>query len=264
MSRLERHRQDWEILASEDPLWAVLTDPARRGRRWSVEDFLQTGEEEIGGVLEEAAALGLPARRGAALDFGCGAGRLTRALSLRFDRAVGVDISAEMIRVAREINADRPNCEFVVNDAADLARFESSAFDFVYSSIVLQHVPGRELALGYVRELVRVLADGGLLVFQVPQRQPALRRLQLSRRLYSLARRLGARDEWLLRRTPLTPMRMLALRERDVRSSVAAAAGTVLRVDADVGRYVVAKSSRWTASRARAEAPGSSNTIQSL
>lgn len=240
MSRLERHRQDWERLAAEDPFWAVLTDPARRGRRWRVEDFLATGEDEIAGVLEEAAELGLPERRGSALDFGCGAGRLTRAVSLRFERAVGVDISAEMIRVARELNADRPNCEFVVNEAPDLARFESRSFDFVYSSIVLQHLPGRDVALAYVRELVRVLADGGLLVFQVPQRLAPLRRLQLARRLYAAARRLGVPERTLLRRTPLTPMRMLALPERDVRAAVAAAGSRILRVDAETGRYFAA------------------------
>lgn len=240
--RLERHRRDWERLAAEDPLWAVLTDPARRGGRWTPEEFLATGEAEIAAVLAEAEPLGLPARRGAALDFGCGAGRLTRALSLRFERAVGVDISEGMVRVARELNADRPNCEFVVNDAPDLARFGSAAFDLVYSSIVLQHVPGRMLALGYVRELVRVLADGGLAVFQVPQRLALLRRLQLARRLYAAGRRLGVPERTLLARTPLTPMRMLALPERAVRAAVADAGGAVLRVDADSGRYFVANS----------------------
>ena len=237
MSRLDRHRRDWDRLAAEDPLWAVLTDPSRRGGRWSVEEFLATGEEEIAGLLEEAAKLGLPARCGSALDFGCGAGRLTRALSLRFDRAVGVDISAEMVRVARELNPDRPNCEFVVSAAQDLALFESGSFDFAYSSIVLQHVPGRPLALNYVRELVRVLAENGLLVFQVPQRLAPLRRLQLARRLYSVARTLGVPETALLRRTPLTPMRMQAIPEREVRTAVGEAGGEVLRVDAETARY---------------------------
>ena len=241
MSRLERHRRDWDRLASEDPLWAVLTDPARRGGRWTVEEFLATGEDEIAGVLDEAAELGLPARRGAALDFGCGAGRLTRALSLRFERAVGVDISAEMVRVARELNADRPNCEFLVNAAPDLAILETGSVDFAYSSIVLQHVPGRALALAYVRELVRVLADDGLLVFQVPQRLAPLRRLQLARRLYSAVRTLGVPETALLRRTPLTPMRMQAIPEHDVRSAVDEVGGEILRVDAGTGRYLAAR-----------------------
>jgi SAM-dependent methyltransferase len=229
-------------LAAEDPLWAVLTDPARRGGRWTPEEFLATGEEEIAAVLAEAEVLGLPERHGSALDFGCGGGRLTRALSFRFDEAVGVDISDEMVRVARRLNADRSNCVFVVNDAPDLGLFESGRFDFVYSTIVLQHVPGRALALRYVRELVRVLADGGLAVFQVPQRLALLRRLQLARRLYATGRRLGVPDRTLLARTPLTPMRMLALPERYVRTAVAGAGGAVLRVDADSGRYFVARS----------------------
>lgn len=224
----------------------MLTDPARRGRGWTVEEFLATGEEEIAAVLADAAALGLPRNRASALDFGCGAGRLTRALSFRFGEAVGVDISEEMLRVARSLNADRRNCEFVLNVGEDLRLFASGRFDFVYSTIALQHVPGRALALGYVRELVRVLADGGLLVFQVPQRLPPLARAQLSRRLYALARRLGVRDRALLRRTPLTPMRMLAVPEPAVRAAVAAAGGMLLRVDSHVGRYVVSKETTTT------------------
>jgi hypothetical protein len=34
-------------LAETDPLWAVFTDPTRKGGRWTREDFLATGEEEL-------------------------------------------------------------------------------------------------------------------------------------------------------------------------------------------------------------------------
>ena len=49
-----------------------------------------------------------------------------------------------MVKLARELNDDRPNCRFVVNDAPDLEQFESESFDFVYSSLVLQHMPSEE------------------------------------------------------------------------------------------------------------------------
>jgi hypothetical protein len=86
-----------------------------------------------------------------------------------------------------------------------------------------------------------MLADGGLLVFQVPQRLAPLRRLQLARRLYAAARRLGVPERTLLRRTPLTPMRMLALPEREVRAAVATVSGRILRADAEAGRYFAAR-----------------------
>lgn len=52
--------------------------------------------------MECAATLGHPRERGVALDFGCGVGRLTRALAAFFDRATGVDISSSMIEEAKK------------------------------------------------------------------------------------------------------------------------------------------------------------------
>ena len=93
----ERHRQDWEHLAEIDPLWAVLTLRGRKGGRWDVDEFFATGEAEVGHVISIAETLGRPARAERALDFGCGVGRLTRALGARFESALGVDISAGMV-----------------------------------------------------------------------------------------------------------------------------------------------------------------------
>jgi SAM-dependent methyltransferase len=214
---LERHREDWERLAEVDPLWAVLTDPARKGGRWEPDEFFATGERELEHVLRTAAEAGLPVKGAAFLDFGCGVGRITRAASGRFDRCVGVDIAEGMVEAARRLNADRRQCEFVVNDRPDLSRFEDGAFDLAFSTVALQHQPSREVIARYLRELVRVVRPGGGLVFQLPTRFGLLHRLQLARRLYTVARALGVPEEWLIRRTPLTPMRMVAMPEADVR-----------------------------------------------
>ncbi len=155
---LERHRRDWEALAATDPLWAVLTDPARKGGRWTREEFLATGEAEIAEVLERAERLGRPSRRRRALDFGCGAGRLTRALALRFDEAVGVDIATGMVAAARELNADVPAARFEVNERPDLSRFETGAYDLVYTSLVLQHLPDQRAIEAMIAELLRLTA----------------------------------------------------------------------------------------------------------
>lgn len=232
MKPLEEHRRDWETLAEADPLWAVLTDPARKGGRWEPQEFLATGERELADVLAAAADLGLPTSGRAFLDFGCGAGRITRAATAHFERAVGVDIAEGMVVTARRLSADRPRCEFVVNDRPDLSLFQDGEFDFAYSSVVLQHQPTRALAAGYLRELARVVRFGGGLVFQLPSGTAPLHRLQLSRRAYALARRLGISGDWLIRRTPLTPMRMISVPERLVRDNLQAAGAEVLRVAA--------------------------------
>ena len=243
MSSLEPHRRDWETLAHADPLWAVLTDRAHKGGRWEPQEFLATGDRELAEVLEVAAGLGLPVAGEAFLDFGCGAGRITRAAAARFERCVGVDIAEGMVEAARELSADRPGCDFVVNDRPDLRLFGDDTFDFAYSSVVLQHQPTGELALGYVRELVRVVRPGGGLVFQLPRGTAPLHRLELSRRLYGLARRSGFSGEWLIRRTPLTPMRMIAVPDGAVLDTLVAARADMLRVDAE-DRYYARVSSR--------------------
>lgn len=159
-------REAWNSFGDADPLWAVLTEPERRHGRWTPEEFFATGRQEITEVLSLAESLGLPDQRRDALDFGCGAGRLTQALAEHFETAVGVDIAPSMLAAAEHHNS-RPNCRFVLNERPDLSVFDDASFDFVYSTIVLQHVPP-ELAIGYVDEFARLLRPGGLAVFTLP------------------------------------------------------------------------------------------------
>ena len=51
-----------------------------------MEEFFRTGEIEAAEVVSDARALGVPRRFGAALDFGCGVGRITQALAHHFDQ----------------------------------------------------------------------------------------------------------------------------------------------------------------------------------
>ena len=44
----------------------------------------------------------IPARLDEALDLGCGTGRFARLLAQRAERVLGLDLSPQMIRVARE------------------------------------------------------------------------------------------------------------------------------------------------------------------
>lgn len=228
---LERHRQDWEHLAETDPLWAVLTRPGRKGGRWDVDEFFATGEAEIAHVFSVAESLGRPARRERALDFGCGVGRLTRALCGRFEHAIGVDISAAMVDQARRLNDEFAGCEFRVNAASDLAMLETDSFDVVYSSIALQHIPTAAEIERYVTEFLRVVRPDGLVVFGLPYHIPSLWTLQPRRRVYALLRHVGVSERWMLRRTPLTPMRMTTISEADVRRLLERAGASVLQTE---------------------------------
>ncbi len=230
---LHRLERDWEDLATLDPLWAILADPNRQHGRWDLEEFFATGVREVSELLRAAEELGCTPDRGRALDFGCGVGRLTRALSAEFEECVGVDISGEMIRSARELNADRQNCRFLVNVAPDLTLFESGTFDFVLSLIVLQHMPSGQAALGYVAEFLRVLRPGGLLVFQLPTEIALRNRRQLRRRAYTLLRELGVSERFLYGRAGLHPVRMIAVPRAKVEAAVAESGGVVVQAAPD-------------------------------
>jgi ubiquinone/menaquinone biosynthesis C-methylase UbiE len=167
MNWLKELKRNWEGLAQSDPLWAICTDPARKGGQWEREEFFATGQHEIRCVLKCLDHLGVNIDSGApALDFGCGVGRLTRAMAARFPQCWGVDISPTMIRLAEVLNSDQPGCRFVLNDQPELKGLADGYFGFIYSSIVLQHIPPR-YSTGYLLELVRVLKPGGVLVFQL-------------------------------------------------------------------------------------------------
>lgn len=160
-------QRNWDAFGRLDPFWAILTDPDRRGNRWDPAEFFATGRQEMAAVFEHAARLGVPAARRRGLDFGCGAGRLTQALALYVDEVDGLDIAASMIDLAEQHNAHGACCRYAVNDRPDLSRFLEKTFDVVYTGRVLQHMEPR-YAESYVRELVRVLAPGGYLSFDLP------------------------------------------------------------------------------------------------
>ncbi|HET9031344.1 MAG TPA: class I SAM-dependent methyltransferase [Dokdonella sp.] len=164
-AQLAKLRRIWSALGHDDPLWAVLSHPDKRGRRWNTEAFLATGKAEIDTQLDQLAASGFPRERGLAIDFGCGAGRLTRALAAHFDHVLGIDVSPSMIAAANQLNADIANIEFRENASTDLADIADASVDFVFSHITLQHIP-TPLAIAYADEFLRILAPGGVAVFQ--------------------------------------------------------------------------------------------------
>ena len=170
MKSLRELQRNWEGFATTDPLWSICADPQKRDNKWNRDEFFATGRKEIATVLEHLGSLGLRPGEGCpALDFGCGVGRLTRAMAACFSPCYGVDISPTMISLAREFNRDLPGCNFLLNEKDRLVGFANNYFGFIYTSIVLQHI-GEPYNRGYLRELIRLLRPGGALVFQIPDR----------------------------------------------------------------------------------------------
>ncbi|HLB21386.1 MAG TPA: class I SAM-dependent methyltransferase [Solirubrobacteraceae bacterium] len=223
-------RQDWDDLSAVDPYWAILSDRDRRFGRWDQTAFIQSGRDEVDALLADGARFGLPVARVEALDFGCGAGRLTQAIARDFQSCLGLDVSGRMIGEARGLAQDVQNCDFAVHDAPDLAPLQTARFDLVVSRLVLQHIAQSESKERYIAEFVRVLRPGGLLALQLPSHIPALHRIQLRPRLYGVLRRAGVSRTTLYERLRLHPIRMSALPSSRVLEVIDAAGGQTLEV----------------------------------
>lgn len=166
---MERFSRSWNRLAEIDAKWIILTEPDKVGN-WSDEEFYATGVELVDAILENIRSLGIPIRFGKALDFGCGLGRLTKALAAQFDSVTGVDVSSTMVETAKRV-APSPNIRYVANAAPDLHFVPDASVDFVLSWITLQHIRPPHIR-GYLGEFGRIAAKDGLIVFQLFDKAP--------------------------------------------------------------------------------------------
>jgi len=157
---LARMRADWNARAGEDANYYV----AFGRREQDEEEFFSTGADVVRDLASQ-----LPRLRGnsAALEIGCGPGRLLRPMSKHFVEIHGVDVSDEMVRLARERLRNTPNAYAHHGSGSGLEIFPDERFDFVYSYAVFQHIPSRDVVFHYLREAHRVLKPGGVLRCQL-------------------------------------------------------------------------------------------------
>jgi ubiquinone/menaquinone biosynthesis C-methylase UbiE len=99
----------------------------------------------------------------AALEIGCGIGRMQEALSPRLAEVHGIDVSPGMIEAARRRCAGLDNVHLSQGSGRDLAGFPSDRFDFVFAVDSFPYISqgGPELVEAYFSEVTRVLQPGG-------------------------------------------------------------------------------------------------------
>lgn len=129
----------------------------------------ETGRRDLEILLggpEPIDHLSRPLKECVSLEIGCGVGRLLRAASERFGRALGIDVSEEAVSKSRRLLSDRDNVQVYLGNGLDLAQIEDGSIDFAYTFAALSSMPVLVIAR-YLNELSRVLKAGGVARLQV-------------------------------------------------------------------------------------------------
>jgi ubiquinone/menaquinone biosynthesis C-methylase UbiE len=101
----------------------------------------------------------LPAHFDNSLDIGCGTGSFARRLAERSQHVLALDLSPEMIRLARERSANFSNIDFQLANVRDVS-FQARGFDCIASIATLHHLPLAEMML----KMKAALKPGGVLL----------------------------------------------------------------------------------------------------
>lgn len=167
----------WDERARENALYFVdneldYEDP-------DVDAFWRGGEEALQRICS---SVGLtPGAQDVVVDVGCGVGRITRALAARTRDVYGLDVSREMLSLAKQYNAHLTNVQWRHGDGYSLSVFDDGFADGCFSHVVFQHIPDPAITLGYIRDMGRVLAADGWALFVVST-DPQVHRGPLPRR----------------------------------------------------------------------------------
>jgi ubiquinone/menaquinone biosynthesis C-methylase UbiE len=165
---IQHQRKNWDKLSEVDPYWSILVSPDKIDNKWDLNEFYSTGRIQINKLLNFVGNLGFEIHPKNALDYGCGTGRLSEALSETFDHVTGVDFSQNMINLAKAHSKYR-NLNYETVNGEDLSDLPSNTFDFIISLITLQHSPPK-IQIKILREMIRVIKDDGVIVVSVVTR----------------------------------------------------------------------------------------------
>jgi SAM-dependent methyltransferase len=95
-----------------------------------------------------------------ALDFGCGTGRSTRLLRKLGFSVTGVDVSEDMLRIARGVD---PSGDYRLVPGDNFGEFDVEAFDLVLSAFTFDNIP-EATKTRIFSDLAKLLAPNGTMV----------------------------------------------------------------------------------------------------
>lgn len=162
---------DWRKISRKRPYWSVISLNRFRGSKLKGQNaamFFDSGQDYLTGVLDLARALLDPKfeiKR--ALDFGCGVGRLAIAIAKATKgEVVGVDVSPEMLRLCAEHAKEAGVTNLTLVEGDDELSAVKGSFNFIYTYIVLQHIPPQR-GIALVQKLLAKAENNGVIALQL-------------------------------------------------------------------------------------------------
>lgn len=148
------------------PVWNALAETweGARDAVWSEPNY-EVQRDRCVELIAETIGPHLAGRGKTVCEIGCGIGRLTLPLSLRFPNVIfiGQDISAIMLDWAMMRVEDSANVFFALSDSGD--GVDDGPFDAVYSMLTFQHCEPK-IVESYITSVAANLREGGVFFFQ--------------------------------------------------------------------------------------------------
>lgn len=163
---------DWEEKARENPLYAVMTTPdlvdadPENFSAENLESFFAKGQRVYANHI--APRLGLVTTGAAPLhmvEYGCGMGRILRAVLEAGHSCSGIDISQTMLRHCSNLVPGVRALHLL--DAHNRCDVPDASADVVFSFAVLKHIHRLSIFDVAVAEMLRILKPGGLMLLNV-------------------------------------------------------------------------------------------------
>ena len=158
---------EWLEWGRRDPLFGVASWENKNvsgAAPWTDEEFYALGESDWRDFEERWRKYGYAP--GSFVEIGCGAGRITKQLSMAFKSGHALDVSDSMVRYAAS-RVTTGNVEWHVTEGLTMP-LEDNSVDAAFSCHVLQHFPSCESGYACFGEIVRILKPGGTLMIHLP------------------------------------------------------------------------------------------------
>jgi len=159
-------KKKWNKLARENSRYVIAS---RKGKGITEDEFKILGAENYNDlILNDPILLEKlkPYSDRNVLEIGCDIGRLSEFFANDFKNITGIDISEEMVGQGKKRLAHIKNLNFIATDGVNYP-FPLDHFDLVFSYLVFQHMPSKEVIKRNFKEIFRVLRSDGIAKIQI-------------------------------------------------------------------------------------------------